>query len=217
MTAYLIHAANVLYLFSYLVRDILWLRVLTVVAASTLIPYFHTEGLLAPIVWNLLFTSINLYQIYRLLLERRPVRLEAKEERLFHLAFRTLTPREFMKLASIGEWVRVEGGDEIVSAGAPVTRLQCLYEGQASVLVKGKTVATLNPGCFIGEMSYLTGDSASATVTSEGRAELMCWDRERLEAFLAKHDPIRGALQLVLGTDLATKIRQGHDAQRATG
>ena len=38
---YLINIANVLYLFSYLVRDILWLRILTVIAASFLIPYFY--------------------------------------------------------------------------------------------------------------------------------------------------------------------------------
>ena len=37
----LIHVANVLYLFSYLMRDILWLRILTVVAACCLMPYFY--------------------------------------------------------------------------------------------------------------------------------------------------------------------------------
>ena len=37
----LIHAANVLYLFAFLVRDILWLRILTVVAALCLVPYFY--------------------------------------------------------------------------------------------------------------------------------------------------------------------------------
>ncbi len=30
----LIHAANVLYLFAFMVRDILWLRILTVVVSS---------------------------------------------------------------------------------------------------------------------------------------------------------------------------------------
>ena len=53
----LIHSANVLYLVSYTMRDILWLRVFTVIAACCLIPYFYfqTEPLLAPIYWNLLF------------------------------------------------------------------------------------------------------------------------------------------------------------------
>ena len=39
----LINAANILYLLSYFVRDILKLRVLTVVAASCLIAYFYFQ------------------------------------------------------------------------------------------------------------------------------------------------------------------------------
>ena len=80
----LIHAANVLYLFAFMVRDILWLRVLTVVAASCLIPYFcfRPEPLMAAIYWNLAFTALNIFWIVRLLLERRPVKLSAEEQRL---------------------------------------------------------------------------------------------------------------------------------------
>ena len=69
---YLIHAANLLYLFAYLVRDILWLRILTVVAAFCLIPYFYfrPEPLMTPIYWNLVFTALNAFWVVRLLLER---------------------------------------------------------------------------------------------------------------------------------------------------
>ncbi len=47
----LIHAANLLYLFAFMVRDMLWLRILTVIAAPCLIPYFyfHPEPFLTPI------------------------------------------------------------------------------------------------------------------------------------------------------------------------
>ncbi len=38
---YTIHIANVLYMMSYLMRDILWLRIITVLAASCLVPYFY--------------------------------------------------------------------------------------------------------------------------------------------------------------------------------
>ena len=56
----LIHAANVLYLFAFMVRDILWLRILTIVAAACLIPYFYfrPEPLMTPIYWNLVFTDL---------------------------------------------------------------------------------------------------------------------------------------------------------------
>ena len=92
----LIHAANVLYMFAFMVRDILWLRLLTVVAATCLIPYFYfrPEPLMAPIYWNLAFTALNIFWIVRLLLERRPVKLSEEEQRLCELVFRTMRPRE---------------------------------------------------------------------------------------------------------------------------
>ena len=72
MSAYWIHGANVLYLASYLVRDILALRVLTVVAGLALLPFYilRADPIWVAVAWNALFIAINLLQIYRLLLER---------------------------------------------------------------------------------------------------------------------------------------------------
>ena len=102
----LIHAANVLYLFAFMVRDILWLRILTVIAASCLIPYFYFQPvpLMTPIYWNLTFTALNTFWIVRLFLERRPVKLSAEEQTLCELVFRTMTPREMIKILKLATW-----------------------------------------------------------------------------------------------------------------
>src|SRR5262245_59612699 len=99
----LIHLANVLLLLSFLVRDILWLRLLNVLAGVAFIVYFATgtPPAWAPVGWNTLFLTINFVQIWRLLLERRPVRLGADELALYQLAFRGLTQQEFAKLLAI--------------------------------------------------------------------------------------------------------------------
>lgn len=72
---YLVNAANVLYLLSYFVRDMMKLRMLTVAAASCLIFYFYSqpEPLMACIWWNLFFVGQNLVGIARLLIKRRRV------------------------------------------------------------------------------------------------------------------------------------------------
>jgi hypothetical protein len=69
---YLIHIANLLYLVSYLMRDVIRLRVLTVVAASCLIPYFYLQPtpLTAAIGWNLFFIALNVGWIARLVREQ---------------------------------------------------------------------------------------------------------------------------------------------------
>ncbi len=72
----LIYAANILYLLSYLVRDILYLRLLTVVAACCLVTYFYNqaEPLMTVIYWNLFFVTLNVLQLTRILWERYRIR-----------------------------------------------------------------------------------------------------------------------------------------------
>src|SRR6516164_5723253 len=79
-----ITSANLLYLASYSVRDILWLRILTIVAGVLLIPYYYLQSkpLWIAISWNLVFVGINLFWVARLLLERRSVQLTEDEQRL---------------------------------------------------------------------------------------------------------------------------------------
>lgn len=69
---FLIHIANLLYLASYIMRDVVRLRVLTVVAASCLIPYFYLQPrpLTAAIGWNLFFIALNVGWIVRLVREK---------------------------------------------------------------------------------------------------------------------------------------------------
>lgn len=65
---YLVNIANVLYLVSYYMKDMVWLRVLTVVAAGMLLPYFwfRPEPMVAPVLWNLFFIALNLYWLLRM-------------------------------------------------------------------------------------------------------------------------------------------------------
>jgi len=80
---YFLHAANVLLLVAYSVRDILWLRLFAVISALIAIPYFVLQParLWVPIGWSCVFAAINLFQSWRLFVERRIVKLTQEEER----------------------------------------------------------------------------------------------------------------------------------------
>jgi hypothetical protein len=205
----LIHIANVLYLASYLVKDILWLRALTVVAGLTLIPYFalRPEPLWAPVAWNVVFTAINVYQIYVLFLERRPVRLTEDEEHLHRLCFRALTPREFKKLIAVGRWESANEGEAIVRKGEDLERMMVIFSGSAAVRAGERHLADLKPGHFVGEMTFLSGQRPTVDVVAVGGLRLVSWSIAPLRTLLEKHRPIHGALQMILGSDLVTKLR----------
>jgi hypothetical protein len=75
----LVYIANCLYLLSYLVQDMLRLRMLTLVAATCLMSYFYLlpEPLLLVVGWNLVFIALNVVQLIRLVAERRRSRQRA--------------------------------------------------------------------------------------------------------------------------------------------
>jgi len=207
-----LHAANVLYLFSYLVRDILWLRILTVIAASCLLPffYFRPEPLMSAIYWNLLFTVLNIYWIVRLLLERRPVRLTGNDLRLYQLVFRCLTPREMLQLLQLGRWEKAEPDECFIAQGQELDRLMVICTGAAQVVRDGKTVDKLGDGQFIGGIPFITEDTAPADVVAREVTWYMSWPKQALKDFLAAKPGMNNALNLTLGFDLTKRLMDSY-------
>ncbi len=203
----LLHVANVLYLVSYLVRDILWLRFVTIIAIVTLMPYYFANGLMLPVIWSVVFLLINVYQIYILLLQRRPVQLDARQQRLYQRVFRTLTPRDFLGLVGAGTWHEVAPGNELLRQGEVLDQLHVIDEGEVEVTCDDRCLATLGAGSFVGEMSYVTGEPTSAAVVARAPTQVLSWRRESLDEFLSAHPDARAALQMILGTDMAAKLR----------
>jgi hypothetical protein len=207
------HAANMLYVVSYLVTDILWLRALAVLGGFSSLTWTLTAP--APsatfIGWTLVYNTINLVQIARLWHERRPVRLSPDEQRLYVAAFRALTPRDFQRLLAVGRWAHAPAGELLIAQGAPACRMLVLASGRAAVKVDGCEVALLQSGQFAGEISFLTGARTTAAVEAVEPVSFVAWATEDLERVLVKHPPLRAALQLILGKDLAAKVISGRE------
>jgi hypothetical protein len=205
------HLANVIYVFSYLVTDILWLRVFAVVGGFSYLTWTLTTPTpnLSLIGWTLVYNTINVVQIARLWYERRPLRLDEGEQALYASTFRTLTPREFRRLLTVGYWHDARPKEVLIEQGTHPGRVLVLASGRAAVTVGGRDVATLGPGQFAGEMSFLTGAPTTAAVQVVEPVRFVSWTTGDLERFLGKHPSVRAALQLVIGRDLAAKLREG--------
>jgi len=208
---YWLHLGNILYLLAYSVRDILWLRILTVVATLCLMPYYFccsATPLYAPILWCSLFSLVNLVQIGRLILERRPAFLGEDELRLYRMVFRSLTPREFMKLVSIAEWKTATEHQELLRQREPVKQLSVIARGRGNVEVDGRQIAEIGPGQFVGEMGFLTQQNASASVIASLPVDYLAWPADQLRALFEEAPQLHVKVQGVLGTDLVEKLRQ---------
>ncbi|WP_096895926.1 Crp/Fnr family transcriptional regulator [Candidatus Scalindua japonica] len=180
---YLIHIANILYFFSYSVKDIFALRLLTMLAMCFLIPYFYfqPQPLWAPICWNILFSLINIYRIYLLHQERRPVHFTEKEQSLYNLIFRSISPWKFSKLLNIGEWKVAVKGQCVFPEKVVLDRILLITSGILVVEKNGNCLARLGEGQFVGELSFLTSEPINASVVAEQPTEYFSMQADKLK------------------------------------
>lgn len=155
---------------------------------------------------GLVFTAINLYQIARLYIERRPVVLSEDEQKLYDLGFHSLRPREFVALSLVGEWKSAEAGKRVVTEGQPVSSLCIAITGSTEVCKEGQRIGTLKPGYLIGNALALSGDPSPVEMTFTEPARYMSWPLPSLRRFIDKRPDLRVTLQGLVNRDLAGKL-----------
>lgn len=208
----LFFAANLLFCLAYIVRDMAWLRAITILAAACTLPYFYYQDspLYSAMGWQLAFIVINGINLTALLLERRPVELSEAEQRLHTLTFRNLTPREMLKVLTLARWKHAAPGARLIEQGTDPGELMLIYDGLAEVRVGDRFRANLGPGDFVGEMSFSTGHPTSADVDvpedALQPATYLTWRREDLRRLFDRQPGIKDALQAILGVDMAQKL-----------
>ena len=130
------HLASILTLLAYLVRDILWLRVLTIAASVAGIVfnyYVPTTPLWAVIYWNLVFIIINASQIAIIIKERSGVHFSEEEQELYETLFQNFAPFEFMKLLRLGKWLEAKTGQTLAVEKERLDSVILIYNGLVSV------------------------------------------------------------------------------------
>jgi len=205
---YFIHVANILLLVAYSVRDILWLRLFAVGAAVMSIPYFllQPETLWAPFGWTVVFAAINLFQSWRLFMERRPVKLTAEEEEVRQLLFKDLPPRKVLQVLSIGSWATAERGERMIKSGTVPDAVALIVSGKVRVTNDERVIGVLEAGQLVGSALILSGVQADVEAVAESPVRAMRWQVGTLERYLNANPDTRAAMQRHLAHDLARKV-----------
>lgn len=205
------HAANVLTLVAFLVKDILWLRILSICGGvfGLVVALGRPDPTYAAACWTSLFMLINVVQCVRLVLERRPLRLSGDAQHLYQLVFRTLRPNEYRRITALGRWESVDAEGTVVRAGAPLPTIRVLVRGAAEVRKQdGGVVTGLGEGQFVGEMAFVTQETPQVDVVAVDTSLFFAWDNDALRKHLQHHPEIRAQMQGLLGADLARKLRR---------
>jgi Popeye protein conserved region len=206
--SYFLHAANILLLVAYSVRDILWLRLFAVAASLISLPYFilQPEPLWEPIIWSGVFAAINSFQSWRLFVERRPVKLTPEEEEIRRLVFSDLPSRKVLQILSLGAWETVEIGERMLERGKSVEAIAVIVRGKVRVTRDDRVLGEFVAGHIVGSALLVSGVTSDVEAVVVEPVRCMRWEVEPLERYLAANPETRIVLQKHLARDLAGKM-----------
>jgi len=205
-----LNSGYLLILFALTVRDILRLRGLFIVAHIAFVSYALVSNNRSMAVWNILFMAINVVHVVRILRDRKPIALPDGLKDIHKDIFSVMSPKEFFNFWQMGKVTKVN--DEIVVyAGERLKQVFLILDGAVSVVQNGNVIARLSRGSFIGEMSFLTGDLASATVSAKGLVSYIAWEHEKLGNIREVNPSFFVMIQAAFGKDLIHKIKRPID------
>jgi hypothetical protein len=159
------------------------------------------------LVWAMLLLAACLAMLGRRLWENRNVRFSAEEQAMLDRLFTELPRSRARHLIDQGLWLSGKAGDVLTREGETVDHLYYLAEGEARVLSMGSQVGLCRPGDLIGELTVLSGETASATVILNGAARFWCAPADDLRPYVEAHDDIRRAIEHGFATVLKAKLR----------
>ena len=203
------HLAFGLIAFSFLVKDIFWLRLLSIAASLFSVFYNYTipvEPMWLAINWNFIFIAVNLYHIAIILYEKREVKMDDKNQELYDTLFKEMTPVEYLKISRAAKWEMVKAGQRIITQGMPVPDLYLIYNGTVDVLVDNEQIAQLKDGEFVGEMSFLTEKVATATCKVKYDAQCLVWKQREFKELLKRNPSLYFTIQSVLSAQVSDKL-----------
>jgi CRP-like cAMP-binding protein len=202
------HVSYLIIAISYCLTNIYWLRVAAVLGLGLEILYFLlTSNLLyAGIAWDLIFIAINGFHLVILTRDRFSLKLAGDERALMKGAFAGLHDAQVAQILRAGSWREMAAGTKVTEEGGKVEALYFIQRGSLGVYAKGMHVAELGPGALIGEVAFLTGSSATATVVVNEETRAIAFDHARLLKACRRDDQIAAAMHKLIGCDLARKI-----------
>tara|TARA_R100001463_G_scaffold117710_1_gene173327 strand:+ start:1017 stop:1676 length:660 start_codon:yes stop_codon:yes gene_type:complete len=203
------HLAFGLIAFSFLVKDIFWLRIVSIAASLFSVFYNYTipvEPMWLAINWNFVFIAVNLYHIGIILYEKRAVKMDDRNEELYQTLFKEMTPVEYLKISRAAEWVSLKSGQRIITQGMPVPDLYLIYNGTVDVIVDGDKVTHLKDGEFVGEMSFLTEKVATATCKVKYDTICLVWKQREFKDLLKRNPSLYFTIQSVLSAQVSDKL-----------
>ena len=118
--------------------------------------------------------------------------------------FQGLSKRELGQLLKASKEIDFEPNDSMVSEGDEDGRFFLILEGAAKVVQGKRSVATLGPGDYFGEISLIDGEPRSATVKATAPVKALTLARWSFRPLLEEHPALAQKILL----EMCRRVRE---------
>ena len=197
----------VVQLSSLLMRNIAWLRLLAIAAGVIKIIYrlFFVPDPVS-VFWESTFLVVNLGQLALIWWENRPPTFTAEEQYFIDVVVPDLAAPDARILLNGGNWVDLPEGAEVTTEGKRLDALIFIAAGEVRIERGGVAIAACGPGDFLGEMTYASGNPATATSIAVGPLRCLRFERAALDKAQARRPVLRMALHASFNRNLIEKL-----------
>jgi hypothetical protein len=207
LTGLLLHLGFLLLALAVLVKRPIVARALIGGAALAWLIRAALAGDPVGAAWAGLIAGLALIVVGRRIWRDSAVRFTPDEQHMMDSLFDGLPRSRARHLVDQGVWISGKEGDTLTREGEPVEHLYYLADGDARVLSRGVEVGQCHAGDLIGELTVLSGETATATVILTRPSRFWCAPAEDLRPYVEAHEDIRRAIEHGFATVLKAKLR----------
>lgn len=178
-----------------------------VAASCVMVSLIHAFNMAALVIQST-FILVSFVGMARLYWQTKLVRFSPEEVGFVTGKIPFLRPHLSRRLLNVGEWMDVAPGTRLTVQGEEVTSLSYLHDGQVRVEIDGHDVGYCGPGTFIGELTFMTGKTATATVISAGATRCLQFRADRVAPLVRRSPEIHMALIASFSGDTRDKLLQ---------
>lgn len=141
--------------------------------------------------------------------------IKEEERDLFERVLRVADLPKQARLRDASRWSSVEPGAVLMREDQQSPPLIYIAKGAVSIERGGAQIGTCKAGEFVGEMSLISGDRASATVVVAEPARIAMFDRDELVLLSDKDHALARLLDGAFNRGLAAKVKRMNSERAA--
>ncbi|MEM9278666.1 MAG: cyclic nucleotide-binding domain-containing protein [Pseudomonadota bacterium] len=206
------HFAYALLIISMMMRNMNWLRFFAIMAGTISAIFYYTIDGKVSMFWESMFTLVNLCQFLILQIENRRGKFSDEESMFIKSCLSGIERAHARRLVKLGAWTEVQEDVTLITQDTCPGHLKFLVSGGARVERNDRMIGNVKSGDFLGEMSYLTGKQATASVITTEPTRYLAFERKTLRAHLQKNPEVRHALEASFNRNLVDKLAKTNES-----